>query len=217
MHQSVLTYTQLQPQDVPSNRFAYHLERLVSDGFIKKIADGYTLTAAGRSLADRVSHETMSVRLQPHIVTTLSVANEAGEIALFKHSFQPYLGVVGYPQGRIHYGESVQQAAERELAEKTGLTGVSLIHRGMIYITGADEGVAISRILAHVFTGSVHGAPTLTCIDQTKGESFWGKIPEYVQAPYMPGFVEVTELLTRPKDSLFFAEIITKMPYSGAQ
>lgn len=212
MHAPVLTYTQLKPDDVPSNRFAYHIEQLAKDGLIAKTGEGYILTAAGMSLADRVSHETMAVRMQPHIVTTLRVTNRAGQTALFRHAFQPYFGIVGYPQGRIHYGESVAQAAARELQEKTGLSGVALKHRGIVYVTGRYEAEDISRILCHVFSGEVQGTPELSCTDTTKGSSFWGSPYDYTATAHMPGFNEITALLAREENNLFFDEITAAMP-----
>lgn len=211
MHTAKLTYSQLKPNDIPSNRFAYHLEQLVKEGFIAKEDDGYALTPAGMSLADRVSHGTMAVRLQPHIVTTLCVTNGAGQTALFRHAFQPYLGAVGYPQGRLHYHERIAEAAARELAEKTGLRNVALTHRGMVYITGMKNGKGISRLLTHVFSGSVQGEPLIRSADETKGESFWADPAAFVSVPHMPGFVEITQLLAS-EDGLFFAEITAEMP-----
>lgn len=206
-----LGYAQMRPKGVESNHFAYHLDQLVRAGLVAKQDRSYSLTAEGLALADRVSHESMTVRKQPHIVTTIHVTNGDGQLALFRHAFQPYLGKYGFPQGRMHYEETAAEAAARELAEKTGLRDVSLAHRGVAYVHTSKQGTDISKILAHVFTGEVAGAPQLTSDDECKGTSLWADPKAYEAADYMPGFHEIRGLLASSKD-LFFAELTAEMP-----
>jgi ADP-ribose pyrophosphatase YjhB (NUDIX family) len=209
MHSPALNYAKLRPTGVESNHFAYHLEQLIKAGLVVKSGQGYNLTHEGSALADRVSHADVAVRKQPHIVTTMCITNESGQSALFEHSFQPYLGVVGFPQGRLHYDEHIQEAAVRELHEKTGLEGVELTHRGMVYIHASRQGADISKLLAHVFTGSVKGMPELTCQDPRKGTAFWSDAAE-MKGKHMPGFHEIRRLLEE-SGSLFFEEIETEL------
>ncbi|HEU4914507.1 MAG TPA: NUDIX hydrolase [Candidatus Saccharimonadales bacterium] len=182
------------------------MDQLVKSGLITKLDRNYSLTTDGLALADRVSHSDMTVRKQPHIVTTISVVNDVGQTILFRHAFQPYLGRAGFPQGRMHYGEDIAQAAQRELFEKTGLQNVDLIHRGIAYIRTTKDGVDLSKIFAHVFSGQVVGAPELVTNDPRKGTSAWGDADALVQDQQMPGFARVRELLASQKE-LFFAEI----------
>lgn len=210
MHAPLLTYAQLRPHAIESNRFAYHLDQLVKTGLIAKHAEGYKLTTAGMAYADRVSHETMTVRKQPHIVTTICITNGHNQTLLFRHTFQPYLGLVGFPQGRIHYGETIAEAATRELFEKSGLRDLALIHRGMAYITATREGEDISRLLTHVFSGTVDGAPQLSCVDPSKGVSLWAEAADYTAAQCMPGFWQIEKMLAE-SEGLFFAELTCEM------
>jgi len=210
MHTSVQTYAQLRPEGVESNHFAYHLDQLVKDGLVAKLDRGYTLTSAGLAHADRVSHETMAVRVQPHLVTTVVITNDTGQTLLFRHTFQPYLDKVGVPQGRIHYGELVAEAASRELEEKTSLKGIELTHRGIVYITTTKHGVDISRFLTHVFSGAAHGAPDVHTEKAADGVPFWGDAASYSPAQCMPGFPDIQRLL-RESTGLFFAELTAEM------
>ncbi|HET8671675.1 MAG TPA: NUDIX hydrolase [Candidatus Saccharimonadales bacterium] len=211
MHAPALRYAQLRPMGIESNHFAYHLEQLIRGGLIAKQDKDYLLTSEGLALADRISHGDIAVRKQPHIVTTICVTNDKGEIALFRHTFQPYLQLVGFPQGRLHYDEDIQSAAVRELFEKTGLQGISLIHRGMAYIHARKSGVDISRLMAHVFTGVVQGTPALSTAMPLKGKPFWSAVDDLDGSTCMPGFWEIKKLLDEPPGQLFFSGIQADM------
>lgn len=210
MYAPTLTYAQMRPPGVESNHFAYHLDQLLREALIAKDGRNYSLTEKGLSLADRVSHESMTVRLQPHIVTSIHLTNDAGQTLLYRHTFQPYLNLHGAPQGRIHYEEHIADAAARELTEKTGLSDVALTHRGMVYIHATKSTQDISKILAHVFTGTVNGTPAL--VEPTaKGACSWGKTARLAKSQCMPGFKEVQKLLAQHPNELFFAELEVEM------
>ncbi len=206
MHSLTLGYAQMRPAGVESNHFAYHLEQLLKAGYIAKNDREYSLTAKGKSLADRVSHDKMDVRIQPHIVTSVFVTNDAGKTLLFKHNFQPYLGLYGAPQGRLHYEEKIAEAAARELHEKTGLENISLTHRGMVYVQAANGDETISKLLAHVFIGNVTGEPALAA-DAKNGSPVWIDTATLEKAQCMPGFKEIEAMLASGDTHLFFAEI----------
>lgn len=206
MYAPSLNYAQMRPKGVESNHFAYHLEQLLKAGLVTKSDRKYLLTAEGMALADRVSHQDMLVRKQAHIVTSICVTNDAGQTILFKHGFHPYLGLFGFPQGRVHYDEHIAEAAQRELFEKTGLDDIELVHRGSAYIHTTKEGVDISKLLAHVFTGTVKSTPELASSDKQKGTSSWGDATKLAAGECMPGFKHILKLLGA-NQSLFFAEI----------
>lgn len=200
----------MRPKGVESNHFAYHLDQLVRAKLVQKKGRAYLLTTQGLALADRISHTELQVRKQPHIVTTIQVTNGAGKAALFTHAFQPYLNLVGWPQGRMHFEETIAQAAARELFEKTGLQDVTLQHRGIMYIQAVKEGEMISKILSHVFSGTVKGAPALSSQFPNRGTASWGSPTVYPPEQCMPGFHEVTQLLDKA-EPLFFAEVETSL------
>jgi ADP-ribose pyrophosphatase YjhB (NUDIX family) len=211
MYATSLGYAQMRPKGVESNHFAYHLDQLIRAGLIAKDGRSYTLTPLGLSLADRVSHENMTIRTQPHIVTAANVVNGDGQLLLYKHTFQPYLGLYGFPQGRLHFEEQVATAAKRELQEKSGLEKVKLAHRGIAYVHAKKGEETISRILIHVFSGEVKGTPELPAPTE-KGASSWGDPSKLKAEECMPGFPEIRKLLAKHDvGELFFAEIETQM------
>jgi len=205
MHAPALNYAQMRPKGVESNHFAYHLDQLVRAGLVVKNDRAYSLTTEGLGLVDRVSHADITVRSQPHIVTTICITNDAGQVALVQHEYQPYLHFIGFPQGRLHYGETVAEAANREVFEKTGLQDVVLTLRGNIFITATKDDTDVSRISSYVFTGTVTGKPKLVLTDPTKGKVLWADPVKYDKKSCMPGFRKIRKLLDTPGE-FFFAE-----------
>lgn len=55
------------------------------------------------------------------ILAALAVVLRAGEALLVRRANPPDAGLWGFPGGKVEHGESVERAAERELAEETGV------------------------------------------------------------------------------------------------
>jgi ADP-ribose pyrophosphatase YjhB (NUDIX family) len=200
----------MRPEGIESNHFAYHLEKLISGGLVEKCERQYLLTSQGLSLADRLNHSTIDIKIRPHIVVAPHITNGQGQDLLYQHSFQPYLDLFGPPQGRLEYDdESALAAACRETKEKTGLDVADLEHRGIVYVTANSKGSKISKILVHVFTGQVSGVPKLSA-STAKGRPLWGDATQLTAGQCMPGYLQIRELLqTNP--GLFFDEIVTEL------
>ena len=62
-------YSELQLPRVESNKFSYHLQKLLHQGYVKKIALGYALTSKGVHHSTAVHFEDYSVRIQPKVAT----------------------------------------------------------------------------------------------------------------------------------------------------
>lgn len=206
MYAESLHYAQLRPERVESNHFAYHLEQLVKTKFVDKKGKAYCLAPEGLAYVDRMSQAKMIERLQPHIVTAIDLTTSDGKTLLFKRNFQPYIHQVGLPLGKLHYTEQVEQAAVRELEEKTGIKDIGLQHRGVVYIQASMKRVVIGRVLYHVFHADVSQAlPTVTPED--RGETYWANHRSLQESELMPGFLRIKELLAGNPDELFFDEI----------
>lgn len=195
-------YADLKPQSIESNLFSYHLKTLMKEGLISGNQEKYSLTSKGKSFVDRVSFETFRERIQPKIVTLLVLENNKGEYLLYKRKRAPFIDHIGFPYGKIHMEERIEEAAERELEEKAGLKG-DLKHRGEVYISVYDETELISHMLCHVFTTKKYSGTLKT--DTTIGQCFWGKIEHIPPKDLIPGVKQVIQLLKKNK-TLFFAE-----------
>jgi 8-oxo-dGTP pyrophosphatase MutT (NUDIX family) len=203
-----LPYAAMRPEGIESNHFAYHLEQLLAAGLVSKQDRQYALTPKGLAQIDRMSHANMTGRLQPHIVTAIDITNADGQTLLFKRNFQPYIYRLGFPLGKTHFDENIAAAAARELQEKTGLTGVPLTQRGIIYIEARQQGETISKILCHVFSGTAE--PGFPLPKTERGECLWADAESLKPADVMPGFIE-TKALLRQHHSFFFDEITAEL------
>jgi ADP-ribose pyrophosphatase YjhB (NUDIX family) len=204
-------YAAMRPDGVESNHFAYHLEQLLREGLVEKQGKGYGLSAKGLAYVDRLSQGAMKDRLQPHIVTAIDLTTPDGKTLLFKRNFQPYIHLLGLPVGKIHYEESIVDAALRELSEKTGLSGIALTHRGMVYIHAKKNEYTIGRVLYHVFHADVEQELTvMTPAD--RGECEWMDHTLLTERECMPGFIRIKQLLASSQ-GLFFDEIQAELDF----
>lgn len=108
-----------------SDHFNFHVKKLRDEGYIDKTDDGYRLTKMGKEYANRLDTDDNVIEKQPKvsIVITLERENDDGEREfLYQQRLKnPYFGFWGRLGGKMRWGESVIEAANRELQEETGL------------------------------------------------------------------------------------------------
>ncbi|NTW61994.1 NUDIX domain-containing protein [Candidatus Saccharibacteria bacterium] len=109
-----------------SDHFNFHLQKLIELKLVEKISRGtYTLTPRGKEYANKLDTDSNTVERQPKAAVILAIErfNREGEREfLFQERLkQPYFGFYGFPTGKIRWGETIVQTAERELMEETGL------------------------------------------------------------------------------------------------
>lgn len=201
-----LRYADLKPREIEGNLFMYHLKQLIRDGLVEKNGGGrYQLTAKGKLYSDRLSLKSLTPRVQPRIVTLMAVENGQGEWLFYRRKRQPLINMIGFPYGKIHLGEGVKAAAERELSEKTGLIA-ALEHRGDGYATTTQDGEAVSEILFHLFYGC---KPSGELIEKSAiGEAFWAKLDDLPTDELMPNVRDIMKLAESYDGKRFFAELI---------
>ncbi len=201
-----LPYSQLKPKDIEGNLFMYHLKELIKESLVQKRSDGkYELSAKGQVFAETLSLENFKPRIQPKIVSLLVCKNNRGEFLLYKRKRQPFLGLVGFPYGKIHLGETILQAATRELQEKTGLSA-KLIHKADVYLTTFQGQDLLAQTFCHVFTASHFQGNLIKNSDI--GECFWGDVGNIEADELMPGFIDIYKLTSKPSSKLLFGEFV---------
>jgi ADP-ribose pyrophosphatase YjhB (NUDIX family) len=196
-------YMELKPKEVESNTFMHHLRTLIKADLLVKQDDTYALTPEGDRFILGLVANGMRKSIQPIILVEVACQSEGGEWLLTKCEVEPFLGLVGFPAGKIHFGESAAAAAQRIFQKKTGLF-VSVEHVGNMYQQTYRHDELICHLLTHVFIGKVHGG------ELKKGTAFWKKDMDLSNWNiYFPGLYEVMKnIRDRPKTGQFFAECL---------
>ncbi|MEX0934412.1 MAG: NUDIX domain-containing protein, partial [Candidatus Saccharimonadales bacterium] len=195
-----LRFARLKPDDIESNHFIYYLKQLIDEGLVKKSGSYYSLSPSGKQHAERISLKDLTVRLQPKIVTA-PVVFDGDEVLLYRWAREPGYGQFSLVHGKLHFGEGILAAANRELKEKTNLEA-TLEHVGSVYIREFDGEDCAKHLFSHVFKGS--GA--VGDMKPTKvGEPVWVKRSEVESLDTLPGTKEILDLIDR--EEFFFEEL----------
>lgn len=206
LHQLLLhkncRYRDIKPKEVEGNLFMYHLKQLITDELVEKTDNRYQLTQKGLKFVDTLSLKNLKPRIQPKIITLLAVKNNSGKWLLYKRSRQPMFGKIGFPYGKIHLGEKIKEAAERELLEKTGIEA-KLNHKGDVYITTNSSNDLVSHVLLHIFTGKNPKGALLK--ESDIGKCYWGSIKDIPEENIFLGLEDILKLIKTKNH--FFEEL----------
>lgn len=185
----------------------YHLKALMREGLVVKNEQGqYLLSSEGKLLADSMSLLNYTPRTQPNIVTLITCQNTKGQWLVYKRKRQPLINQIGFVYGKLHLGETISQAANRELKEKTGLE-CELIHRGDGYITIYEGNDIVSQIMFHLFYGKNPYGDISSAAKP--GEASWAWRDELKFEPFMASVDDLAKLIEESKDR-FFVELVYK-------
>ena len=131
-HHSPQRFSQLQPADIPNNTFSYHLKRLVQDGFVTQVENGYEATRKALKTLQYTADQNGKTTNNPVFITAVYVTNREGKVLLLRRSNPPFVGWYCVPAGLVHQGENLEQAALRELFEKSSIEASTLEFNGVL-------------------------------------------------------------------------------------
>ena len=149
-------FNQLIIKDLESEHMNYHLKQLVEIGFVGKLKENYMLTDLGKEYSNLLDDGMAVIEKQPKtsIIIWGVRKNAKGEVEhlLNKRLKQPYNGKIGRITGKVLFGETLQEAAARELYEETGLTAENFtleeIYRKM---RKREDGVFVQDVIFYLF------------------------------------------------------------------
>lgn len=119
-------FAQLQKAtNLTSDHFNFHIKKLIDEGYIAKTDKYYKLSHKGKEYANRMDTDENEIEKQPKvsIAITLERKNDKGEREFLfqQRKKNPYYDFWGRVGGKVRWGESIIEAANRELKEETGL------------------------------------------------------------------------------------------------
>lgn len=134
----------------------FHIKKLIAAGMVEHVPKSYgkyQLTRKGKEYANRMDTDELVIEKQPKLVVDIGVENAEGKFIFQERRKQPYYGYWGFPTGKIRWGETILEAAARELMEEAGLTA-SLRVIGMHHKLDYDDN---GEMLEDKYLILVHG------------------------------------------------------------
>lgn len=154
--QPTLRFNQLLLDGLTSEHMNYHLQKLVEAGLVVKANDGYGLTDKGKDFTNLMDDGVELIEKQPKtsVIIRGVRANAQGQIEhlVTRRLRQPYLGKVGRIGGKVRFGETLEQAAARELFEETGLT-TKVMKLQEVYhkVRHREDGTFVQDVIFYIF------------------------------------------------------------------
>lgn len=108
-----------------SDHANFHIKQLIDATFVEHVPKTYgvyRLTRHGKEYANRMDTDEHVIEKQPKLSVVLDIINAEGKHLQQERLKQPYYGYWGRPTGKIRWGETMLQAAARELKEEASLT-----------------------------------------------------------------------------------------------
>lgn len=110
--------------ELSSDHANFHIKKLVAAEMVQRVPRAYgqyELTRKGKEYANRMDTDELVIEKQPKLVVDIGIEHD-GKFIFQERKKQPYYGYWGFPTGKIRWGETILEAAARELLEETGLT-----------------------------------------------------------------------------------------------
>ena len=194
-------YSELKPDNVEGNVFAYHLQNLVKQDLILKNSDGsYSLTSTGKLFGINGSLKNKDLLKQAHSIILLCI-REGDSWLLRKRLVQPMYGKLGFMHGESLAGESINESAKRILDYRCGLNGeFSIKGSGFICIKEKGQLVAYSNFTL-IEVDNISGK---LIKEDSHGQNIWYENPEFESEEMIPSMFDIVNELKKP--GMFFLD-----------
>lgn len=176
VRQASAAVKELKPDGIEANVFWYHLDGLVKEGMIVKVARGrYTLTPAGEQYVGAYSTSTHT--RSEYIKTVIMLyAKAGGSYLMYKWSRQPFLGMVGFVQDHVPLGRSLADGLVEAMDDKLNSSATPM-YMTSVLVRVEHEGKLVSHMNVMVY--GVNVRDIILPYEGRNGTAFVGKIEEF--------------------------------------
>lgn len=170
-----IRFNDLLVEGLESEHMNYHLKKLLEYGLVAKNSQ-YSLTDKGKDFVNLLDDNVNLIERQPKTSVLIHAIrqnkNNRIEHLLYRRLKQPYLNYVGKLGGKVRYGETIYDAAKRELLEETGLTSNNLVLEEIYHkMRYREPGNYVQDVIFYIFhTLNPQGTLIERTLDQ---ENFW--------------------------------------------
>lgn len=185
-------FRDLRVEGLATDHVTYHIKALIKQGLLLKNSDSlYELTDQGKEYVGRIDERTAKIETQgKRGVLVRCQKKEHGQAFYLanRRLKQPFLDYVGFHTGKVKEGESIYQAAARELKEEAGVQAdlhlVAIFH----YIDYKENGDFLRDIYFYVFNGFNISGDLIMHNPEEGVENFWITAANLKKQKTFPGF-----------------------------
>lgn len=201
-----LRYKDLKQPGLEPSQFAYHLKDLMKQKLVKKNEDGgYSLAALGVQLAQHFSSSLGNLLEAPLGYSLIFLRSTDGRWLLVRRGKHPHINKYACISGKIHMGESLQEAAKRELYEQTmGAMETELEYKGFASIVIREKDF-LTHIVGPVwFADNCPPVDLPSSVERTSTdwhtlEILWANWHTLPYDQFIPGWKEIVAMIESGK------------------
>jgi len=130
----------------------------------------------------------------PLIAVSVAARNpDTGEFLLVRRGRAPAKGLWAFPGGRLHYGETLEEAVSRELHEETGLTASGIrFHQLFELMSDGSDGDTPHHFVLAVHRAEATGDPVAA---DDADEAGWFSIAAMAGLPVTESTIETAQAI----------------------
>lgn len=189
-----LRFSELQPDDIDSKLFTYHLKKVIVAGLVEKYDDGtYALTPEGRRVGKSILRRDRFMDQAYSILLLVVRRPRDGAWLLYTRGTHPLIGLTGFMQATPMPTEDITVTAARTCQEKTGLTATfSTVSSGFFRVF---EGDALESFTHFTLLVADDASGDLSANDEFGSYAFVTN-PDFTSDTMLPTALTLSQLAT---------------------